>query len=93
MPGGGVVCKSFCQSSVSTTVNTHANYSLAALLKHLARLGRQVPCALTRAELLRLGGILTVGNIGAISAGKSAMPCLAAVLCVDRPANCWSPPL
>ena len=52
----------------------HANYSLAALLKHLARLGRQVPCALTRAELLRRGGILTVGNISVISAGKSAMP-------------------
>ena len=71
----------------------HANYSLTALLKHLAHLGQQVPCALTRTELLRCGRILTVGNIGAISAGKSAMLCLAVVLCVDRPANCQSPPL
>ena len=92
-PERRVLCRSSRQSSVSTTVNTHANYSLATLLKHLARLERQVPCALTCAELLQRGGILTVGNIGAISAGKSAMPCLVAVLCVDRPANCQSPPL
>ena len=73
-------------------VNTHVNYSLPALLKHLVCLGRQLPCVLTCAELLRRGGILTMGSTGTISAGKSAMPCLAAVLCVDRPTNRQSPP-
>jgi 2-oxoisovalerate dehydrogenase E2 component (dihydrolipoyl transacylase) len=57
-------------------VNTHSVYSLASALKHLAHLGRQVPCALTPAELPRRGGTLTVSNIGAIGAGESAMPLL-----------------
>ncbi|KAH9991057.1 2-oxoacid dehydrogenases acyltransferase-domain-containing protein [Russula vinacea] len=57
-------------------VDTHTVYSLAAAVKHLAYLGRQVPCALTPAELPRRGGTLTVSNIGAIGAGESAMPLL-----------------
>jgi 2-oxoisovalerate dehydrogenase E2 component (dihydrolipoyl transacylase) len=57
-------------------VNTHSVYSLNATLKHLAHLGRQVPCALTPTELPRRGGTLTVSNIGAIGAGESAMPLL-----------------
>jgi 2-oxoisovalerate dehydrogenase E2 component (dihydrolipoyl transacylase) len=55
-------------------VNTHAIYSLAALLKHLVRLGRQVPCTLTRAEVLQRSRILTMSNISAIGVGKSKMP-------------------
>jgi 2-oxoisovalerate dehydrogenase E2 component (dihydrolipoyl transacylase) len=57
-------------------VDTYSVYNLAATLKHLAYLGRQVPCALTPAELPRRGGTLTVSNIGAIGAGESAMPLL-----------------
>ena len=57
-------------------VDTHSVYSLAAALKHLAYLGRQVPCGLTPAELPRRGGTLTVSNIGAIGGGQSAMPLL-----------------
>ena len=57
-------------------VNTHSVYSLAATLKHLAYLGRQVPCGFTPAELPRRGGTLTVSNIGSIGAGESAMPLL-----------------
>ncbi|KAI9448761.1 CoA-dependent acyltransferase [Russula earlei] len=57
-------------------VDRHSVYSLAAELKHLAYLGRQVPCALTPAELPRRGGTLTVSNVGAIGAGESAMPVL-----------------
>jgi 2-oxoisovalerate dehydrogenase E2 component (dihydrolipoyl transacylase) len=58
------------------SADTHSVYSLAATLKHLAHLGRQVPCALTPAELPRRGGTLTVSNVGAIGAGESAMPVL-----------------
>ena len=39
VPGSGVVCRLFRQLSVSTTVNTHAIYSPATLLKHLVCLG------------------------------------------------------
>ncbi len=58
-------------------------YSLATTLKHLAYLGRQVPCVLTPAELpcvltpaelLWWGGTLIVSNIGATGAGEGAMP-------------------
>ncbi|KAF8264344.1 2-oxoacid dehydrogenases acyltransferase-domain-containing protein [Lactarius quietus] len=54
----------------------HSVYSVASTLKHLAHLGRQVPSALTPAELPRRGGTLTVSNIGAVGAGESAMPLL-----------------
>ncbi|KII86261.1 hypothetical protein PLICRDRAFT_55995 [Plicaturopsis crispa FD-325 SS-3] len=56
--------------------DTYTVYGLAAQLKHLAHLGRQVPCALTPAEMPRRGGTLSVSNIGAIGAGESAMPVL-----------------
>ena len=52
-------------------MDTHPVYSLAATLKYLAYLGRQVPCALTRAEHPRHGDTLTVSNVGAIGAGES----------------------
>ncbi|KAH9053708.1 CoA-dependent acyltransferase [Lactarius vividus] len=57
-------------------VDNHSVYSLASTLRHLAHLGRQVPNALTPAELPRRGGTLTVSNIGAIGAGEGAMPLL-----------------
>ena len=57
-------------------VDAHSVYSLAATLKHLAHLGRQIPCGLTPAELPRRGGTLTVSNIGGIGRGESAMPLL-----------------
>jgi len=57
-------------------VDTHSVYSLASALKHVAHLGRQVPSALTPAELPRRGGTLTVSNVGAIGGGESAMPVL-----------------
>jgi 2-oxoisovalerate dehydrogenase E2 component (dihydrolipoyl transacylase) len=56
-------------------VDTHSVY-LGSALKHLAHFGRQVPCALTPAELLRRGGTLTLSNVGAIGAGESTMPVL-----------------
>ena len=57
-------------------VDKHSIYSLASTLRHVAHLGRQVPSALTPAELPRRGGTLTVSNIGAVGAGESAMPLL-----------------
>ncbi|KAI0259313.1 2-oxoacid dehydrogenases acyltransferase-domain-containing protein [Gloeopeniophorella convolvens] len=57
-------------------VDAHSAYSLASALRHVAHLGRQVPCALTPAELPRRGGTLTVSNVGAIGDGASAMPVL-----------------
>ncbi|KAH8989805.1 CoA-dependent acyltransferase [Lactarius hatsudake] len=57
-------------------VDKHSVYSLASTLRHFAHLGRQVPNALTPAELPRRGGTLTVSNIGAIGAGEGAMPLL-----------------
>lgn len=59
--------------------DTHTVYDLAATLKHLAHLGRQVPCALTLAGLPRRSGTLTASNVGVIGGGESAMPML--VLC------------
>ncbi|KAI0319888.1 2-oxoacid dehydrogenases acyltransferase-domain-containing protein [Amylostereum chailletii] len=56
--------------------DTHSVYALASQLKHLAHLGRQVPCGLTPAELPKRGGTLTVSNVGAIGAGTSAAPVL-----------------
>ncbi|KAH9020738.1 CoA-dependent acyltransferase [Lactarius hengduanensis] len=57
-------------------VALHSVYSLASTLRHFAHLGRQVPNALTPAELPRRGGTLTVSNIGAIGGGEGAMPLL-----------------
>jgi len=58
------------------SVDTHSVYSLAVTLKHLAHLGRQVPYAVTLAELPWRVGTLNVSNVGAIGAGESAMPVL-----------------
>jgi len=62
--------------TVALSVDTHLVYSLAATLKHLAHLRRQVPCMLTPAELLWCGGTLTVSNVGATGAGQSMIPVL-----------------
>ena len=56
-------------------MDQHSVYSLATTLKHLAYLGRQVPCVLTPAELPWCGGTLTVSNPGAICANEK-MPLL-----------------
>ncbi|KAI0045826.1 CoA-dependent acyltransferase [Auriscalpium vulgare] len=61
---------------VLKAADTHSAYALASQLKHLAHLGRQVPSALTPAELPRRGGTLTVSNVGALGAGEAAMPVL-----------------
>jgi hypothetical protein len=58
------------------------NNNLAAIPRHLAHLGWQVPCALTSSELLlRRGGTLTVSDVGAIGTGESAMPVLPRCWC------------
>jgi 2-oxoisovalerate dehydrogenase E2 component (dihydrolipoyl transacylase) len=57
-------------------VDTNSVYLLAAELRRLAHLGRQVPSGLTPAEMPRRGGTLTVSNVGAIGRGIDAMPVL-----------------
>ncbi|KZT24409.1 CoA-dependent acyltransferase [Neolentinus lepideus HHB14362 ss-1] len=56
--------------------DTHTIFSLAAELKHLSHLGRQMPCGLTPAEMPKKGGTITVSNVGAIGAGDFASPIL-----------------
>ncbi|KAG6816569.1 hypothetical protein H0H87_004929 [Tephrocybe sp. NHM501043] len=51
-------------------------YTLASTLQALAHRGRQVPCALTPADMPRRGGTITVSNVGAIGAGEYASPVL-----------------
>jgi len=53
-------------------VSARSVYSLASTLKHLSHLGRQVPCSLTPAEILKRGGTITVSNVGAIGGGNFA---------------------
>ncbi|KAI8983293.1 CoA-dependent acyltransferase [Trametes punicea] len=57
-------------------VETQTVYALAAQLRHLAHLGRQVPCALTPNEMPRRGGTVSVSNVGGIGAVQSAAPVL-----------------
>lgn len=51
-------------------------YALAAQLRRLAHLGRQVPCALTPKEMPRRGGTVSVSNVGGVGAVESATPVL-----------------
>ncbi|KAG6916967.1 hypothetical protein DXG01_004395 [Tephrocybe rancida] len=56
--------------------DTHSIYALASSLQAFAHRGRQVPCALTPADMPRRGGTITVSNVGAIGAGEYAAPVL-----------------
>ncbi|KAH9836677.1 2-oxoacid dehydrogenases acyltransferase-domain-containing protein [Rhodofomes roseus] len=69
-------------------------YDIASRLKHLAHLGRQVPCALTPAEMPKRGGTITVSNIGGIGDVDSASPVLVpgggvAIMAVGRAKWVW----
>lgn len=55
-------------------LNTNSPYEIAGSLARLAYLGRQTPSGLTPAEMPKKGGTLTVSNVGAVGAGKWAVP-------------------
>ncbi|CAE6439985.1 unnamed protein product [Rhizoctonia solani] len=55
-------------------LNNHSPYAIAGSLARLAYLGRQTPSGLTPADMPKRGGTLTVSNVGAIGAGKWAVP-------------------
>ena len=74
--------------------DTHNVYSLAAQLRHLSALGRQVPCALSPAEMPRRGGTISVSNVGGIGAVDSAAPVLVpgggvAIVAIGRAKWVW----
>ncbi|KAH9958645.1 hypothetical protein BGW80DRAFT_1373783 [Lactifluus volemus] len=58
-------------------MDMHFVYSLASALKRLVYLGRQVPSALTPAELPRRGRTLIVSNVGTVQLGleRARCPC------------------
>lgn len=69
-------------------------YDIASRLKHLAHLGRQIPCGLTPVEMPRRGGTITVSNVGGIGAVDSASPVLVpgggvAIMAVGRAKWVW----
>ncbi|KAI0641075.1 2-oxoacid dehydrogenases acyltransferase-domain-containing protein [Trametes meyenii] len=69
-------------------------YALAAQLRQLAHLGRQVPCALTPKEMPRRGGTVSVSNVGGIGAVESAAPVLVpgggvAIVAIGRARWVW----
>ncbi|CAE6489058.1 unnamed protein product [Rhizoctonia solani] len=55
-------------------LNNYSSYAIAGSLARLAYLGRQTPSALTPADMPKRGGTLTVSNVGAVGAGKWAVP-------------------
>ncbi|CUA71351.1 2-oxoisovalerate dehydrogenase E2 component (dihydrolipoyl transacylase) [Rhizoctonia solani] len=55
-------------------LNNHSPYAIAGSLARLAYLGRQTPSGLTVADMPKRGGTLTVSNVGAVGAGKWAVP-------------------
>ncbi|KAI0324346.1 CoA-dependent acyltransferase [Cubamyces sp. BRFM 1775] len=74
--------------------DTQSVYALAAQLRHLAHLGRQVPCALTPSEMPRKGGTISVSNVGGIGAVESAAPVLVpgggvAIVAIGRAKWVW----
>ncbi|CDO71717.1 hypothetical protein BN946_scf184920.g1 [Trametes cinnabarina] len=74
--------------------DTQSVYALAAQLKHLAHLGRQVPCALTPNEMPKKGGTVSVSNVGGIGAVESAAPVLVpgggvAIVAIGRAKWVW----
>ena len=75
-------------------VDGQSVYALAAQLRHLAHLGRQVPCALTPAEMPRRGGTVSVSNVGGVGAVESAAPVLVpgggvAIVAIGRARWVW----
>ncbi|KAI0668592.1 CoA-dependent acyltransferase [Trametes maxima] len=74
--------------------DTYSVYALAAQLRQLAHLGRQVPCALTPREMPRRGGTVSVSNVGGIGAVESAAPVLVpgggvAIVAIGRARWVW----
>ncbi|CAE6391585.1 unnamed protein product [Rhizoctonia solani] len=55
-------------------LNNYSPYAIAGSLARLAYLGRQTPSGLTLADMPKRGGTLTVSNVGAVGAGKWAVP-------------------
>jgi 2-oxoisovalerate dehydrogenase E2 component (dihydrolipoyl transacylase) len=55
-------------------LNARSPYAIAGSLARLAYLGRQTPSGLTPADMPKRGGTLTVSNVGAVGAGKWAVP-------------------
>ncbi|KAJ1310740.1 hypothetical protein OPQ81_009262 [Rhizoctonia solani] len=55
-------------------LNKQSPYAIAGSLARLAYLGRQTPSGLTPADMPKRGGTLTVSNVGAVGAGKWAVP-------------------
>ncbi|KZT09044.1 CoA-dependent acyltransferase [Laetiporus sulphureus 93-53] len=75
-------------------VNTRTVYEIASVLKHFAHLGRQVPCALTSAEMPKRGGTITISNVGGVGDVDSASPVLVpsggvAIVAVGRAKWVW----
>ncbi|KAI0761153.1 CoA-dependent acyltransferase [Trametes elegans] len=74
--------------------DTQSVYALAAQLRRLAHLGRQVPCALTPADMPKRGGTVSVSNVGGIGAVESASPVLVpgggvAIVAIGRAKWVW----
>jgi 2-oxoisovalerate dehydrogenase E2 component (dihydrolipoyl transacylase) len=61
---------------VVARADTHSVYALAAELRRLAHLGRQVPAALAPADMPRRGATISVSNIGSVGRGTGAAPVL-----------------
>lgn len=75
-------------------VESQSIYSLAANLKRLGYLGRQIPCALTPADMPKRGGTISVSNIGAVGQVDSASPILVpgggvAIVAIGRAKWVW----
>ena len=75
-------------------VDRQSVYALAAQLKHVSHLGRQVPCALTPKEMPRRGGTISVSNVGGVGAIESAAPVLVpgggvAIVAIGRAKWVW----
>ncbi|GBE78587.1 hypothetical protein SCP_0114760 [Sparassis crispa] len=75
-------------------VDAASVYALAARLRHLSHLGRQVPCALTPADMPRRGGTISVSNVGGIGDADHASPVLVpgggvAIVAIGRAKWVW----
>ncbi|KAI0638902.1 2-oxoacid dehydrogenases acyltransferase-domain-containing protein [Trametes polyzona] len=75
-------------------VDAQPVYALAAELRRLAHRGRQVPCALTPADMPRRGGTVSVSNVGGVGAVESATPVLVpgggvAIVAIGRAKWVW----
>ncbi|TFK38793.1 2-oxoacid dehydrogenases acyltransferase-domain-containing protein [Crucibulum laeve] len=75
-------------------VDTQSIYALSSQLKRLSHLGRQIPCALSPADMPKRGGTITVSNVGALGAGEFASPVLVpgggvAIVAIGRAKWVW----